>query len=172
MRRFLIPTIALLFGICFTHLAQAQTDAESHLPPEHKGEHIRIVLLSSPTVRHECRVHSATEDAITCGVGRGRKPITYQAEDIAVIFKTHPDPTAKVAVIIAVTAAACLAGSFFVPAVGAAILLRVLAGLSLPVLGAIGIGDNPEPYQDTVDYLRSGYRLSGTTPELLEQPAL
>jgi hypothetical protein len=55
--------------------------------------------------------------------------------------------------------------------IGFAILLRVLAGLSLPALGAMAIGDNPEPYQDTVDYLRSSYRLSGTTLELLEQSA-
>jgi hypothetical protein len=141
------------------------------MTPPPRSHLLDIITVTQPGVRHRCRLHTITNDAIVCGVGIGKKPITYQAEDVAAVLERHPDPTKTVSVIVLVAGAACLAGSFFTPVTAVAVLLRVLAGLSLPVVGAFGVGDNPESYQDSIYYLRSGYTLSGS-PLTLSEPTV
>ena len=161
----LLPTLLVTALLGLHHAAHAQTLSNWPTPAEFKPlHHADIVLVSNPRVRHPCRVHQVTPTGITCGVGIGRKPITYSAADIAAILQTHKDPTGKVIADVLIVGAACLAGAVLLPGTAVVVVLAVVAGLSLPIAAAMAIGDNPEPYQDTVFYLRPNTALNLPLP--------
>lgn len=121
---------------------------------------VYVVLVSQPGVRHRCRAHEVTPTQIVCGLGIGRKPVAYSREDVAAIIDPPNHSARNAEILVLATGAACLAGSFFVPITAVAVLLRVFAGLSLPVDGAMGFGDNEDHDHDILRYQQPGTDLT------------
>lgn len=158
MRRYLwtITMYMAAVGISACGVARAQ---EPTRWPENQSKPngllpVNLVTVSEPDVRHTCRVHAITEDHIVCGVGVGRKPVTYRREDVAAII-VPPDHSTRTANIVFLTAAAgCVAASFFPPATVAVVLLRVGAG-AFAFATLTSLWDDNDHTDDRVVYQRA-----------------
>jgi hypothetical protein len=109
---------------------RSATQTPSQWPdPAGKGRYdpIDVVTVTQPGVRHNCRVSTITDDAILCG-RFARNQVVYQRDEVATLLlrPRHPDRNSLIASL--VFTAVCIASSFFVTSVAAAILLRVAAG--------------------------------------------
>jgi len=103
-----------------------------------QGHKLAIVTIAKPGIRQSCNVGEITEDSIVCRAVHHKK-ITYQRDEIASIIDPPSHSERNIMLIPIVLLAASLAGSFFVP-LAWSITLRIVAGLSLCVFGADGIG--------------------------------
>lgn len=89
-----------------------------------------LVTVADPSTRHKCRVHSITAEAVTCGVGFGKKPLVYHRDNVAALILPPTHATRFATIVELSMGAAYLAGSFFVPVTALVVTLRVLAGIT------------------------------------------
>ena len=163
MRRHFWTIVVLVAaaGCAVCGMARAQDTAQW---PENQDKPsgvlpVDLVTVSEPSVRHKCRVHAITEDQIVCGVGFGRKAVTYRRENVAAII-IPPDHSTRTSDILYLTAAAgCVAASFFPPATVAVVLLRIGAGAFVSAV-LTNMWDDDDHTDDRVVYQRAGTSLN------------
>ena len=147
---------------------RSATQTPSQWPdPASKGQYdpIDVVTATQPGVRHNCRVSTITDDAILCG-RFARKPVVYQRDEVVALLlrPRHPDRNSLIASL--VFTAVCIASSFFVPSVAAAILLRVAAGSPYAIFFYLFFftseidEDGPDHNDDILLYQKSGVPLT------------
>ena len=117
----------LLYGVslvlCGKVLAQGRDDFNSSL---WLNQHVDIITVNEPGVRHACRIAAHDVMSITCKAKRHRSPMVYQRGEIATLIEPPTHAQRNGTIDFFLIAGAAVAGSFFVP-VGWAIALRVIA---------------------------------------------
>ena len=99
--------------------AQAQTKWPA--PTSHSDYGLlEVITVSGPGIRHPCRVHSISTDAITCGIGFARKPVRYQRDNVAALVYAPDHSGEHLSIgLISVAVAGTVASSIFLPPLAA-----------------------------------------------------
>ncbi len=163
----LIPLALVTIVTACLHAQQETIPPQRNPYPEHtwpsyesSGEHLDVITLAEPTVRHPCRVKHFHADDIICHGIHGQQPITYKRQDVAALI--NPPSHRQLWQTVAATsiAAGVIAASVFVPVTGVAVLMQVAGGITIfgSIMDCFDLQENHD--DDILVYQRAGTKLA------------